>query len=438
MEEQITAVIQAGGKGTRMESLTHGRIPKPMLLLNGKPVLEWQIDALMEYGIRDFVIVIGHLGEQIRNYFGDGADKGVSIRYIEETSPLGSAGALYYLKDMDCSETLLIVFGDVLFDVDWTRMIRFHEERGGSITLVVHPNTHPHDSDVLKVDSDGRVLALLKKNQSREGWYDNLVNSGLSICSRDVASGFAEAAKRDFEEDLVIPEMQKGRVFAYHTSEYVKDSGTPERFAAVSREQEKGVWAKKNLRRRQQCVFMDRDGTINRLRGLIYRPEELELLEGAGDAIRMLNEEGWLAIVVTNQPVVARGLCSIEEVEEIHRKLQVLLGEQGVYVDDIVFCPHHPDKGYPEENPLYKIPCRCRKPGTEMIERMVEKYNIDIARSYMIGDSTVDIQTAKNAGLKSVLVKTGEAGEDRKYAVKPDRVAEDLADAIRQILKASE
>ena len=138
--------------------------------------------------------------------------------------------------------------------------------------------------------------------------------------------------------------------------------------------------------------------------------------------------------MVTNQPVVARGLCDIEDVNRIHRKMQVLLGEQGAYLDDIVFCPHHPDKGYPEENPEYKRVCACRKPAIGMIEQMADKYNIDLAQTYMIGDSTVDIQTGVNAKMHTVLVLTGQAGLDRKYPIKADDTAEDVLDAVRQIL----
>ena len=155
------------------------------------------------------------------------------------------------------------------------------------------------------------------------------------------------------------------------------------------------------------------------------------------EAIQLINRSGYLAILVTNQPVVARGLCEPEDVIRIHKKMSVLLGEQGAYLDDIAFCPHHPDKGYPEENVLYKIPCDCRKPHIGMIEKMVEKYNISIDDSFMVGDSTVDIQTGKNAGLKTVLLKTGMAGTDGKYDAKADYEAVNLLEAVKGILNRS-
>lgn len=438
MTRNETAVIQAGGRGTRMRELTKDRIPKPMLPLNGKPLLQWQIEGLAECGVREFVVIIGHLGGKIREYFGDGSRLGVRIRYIEETEPLGSAGALYYLKDMNIGPRFLMIFGDVVFSLDWDRMIRFHEERGAEATLLVHPNAHPYDSDLLILDGQDRVLGMDSKKNTRDYWYENCVNAGLYVLSAEILNRFTEPRKTDLERDVLSPLMGEGRVFGYRTPEYVKDAGTVERFNRASQEQLRGVWERKNLKRRQRCVFLDRDGTINRYNGLISREEQFELEEGAAKAVRMLNEAGYLAIVVTNQPVVARGLCGIETVRAIHRKMQTLLGREGAYLDDIAFCPHHPDRGYPEENPAYKIVCGCRKPATGMIDGMVEKYHIDVSRSFMVGDSTVDIQTGKNAGLSTILLSTGQAGRDGRYDVQPERRARDLVEAAAAILKGEE
>lgn len=438
MKRTYMAVIQAGGKGTRMRELTGDQRPKPMLLLNGRPMLEWQIQNIAAYGIKDFVIITGHLGEKIEEFFQDGAGWDVNIRYIQEKEPLGSAGALVFLEPMLRPEItdFLLVFGDVMFDLDLGRMLYFHEEYRSMATLLAHPNAHPYDSDLLLTDESGRVQEIVSKNERREGWYDNLVNAGIYALTREFLTELpeAKAGKLDMERDVIKPLLGRGRVYAYRTPEYVKDAGTPERFREVCREQDAGVWQKRNLKEKQRCVFLDRDGTVNRYRGLLSREEQFELEEGVAEAVRLLNKEGYLVIVVTNQPVVARGMCGMEDVQRIHRKMQVLLGEQGAWLDDIVFCPHHPDKGYPEENALYKVVCNCRKPATGMIDNMVKKYNIDTKMSYMIGDSTIDIQTGKNAGLKTILLATGQAGEDGKYEICADMQAKNLLTAVKMIL----
>lgn len=435
MAYDYMAVIQAGGKGTRMEVLTGNKIPKPMLRLNGRPLLEWQIENIKKYDIYQFVFIIGHLGEQIREYFGDGSRFGIHIRYIEEKEPLGSAGSLSCLKPMLSGSAFFLIFGDVMFDLDLRRMIRFHERHGGAATLLVHPNAHPFDSDLVVMDQCGCVTGMLSKKGKREGWYENCVNAGIYILSDVIPKRMQRNERRDLECDVLLPLIRRGEVYGYRTTEYVKDAGTPERFLQVEREQSTGVWRRKNLDKKQACVFIDRDGTINKYKGLIYSEEQFELEEGAATAIRWLNESGLLAIVVTNQSVVARGLCGMEDVERIHRKMQVLLGKQGAYLDDIAFCPHHPDKGYPEENPAYKTVCNCRKPATGMIMRMVKKYNIDLSRSYMVGDSTIDMETGRNAGLRTILVLTGQAGEDGKYATFPDQMAANLEEAVSKIFE---
>jgi len=434
MRRDYIAVIQAGGKGTRMVDLTKDKIPKPMLLLGGKPMLQWQIEDIAKYGIRDFVIILGYLGDKVKAYFGDGSKIGVNISYIEETSPLGSAGALYYLKEKLKTDNFLLVFGDVMFEIDWERMISFHEANKGKVTLLAHPNAHPYDSDLLIIDEQNIVVGIDSKNNVRDYWYDNCVNAGIYILSKEVLEQINEPIKTDLEKDILALLIKSRDVYGYVTPEYVKDAGTPERFAKIYDEKKRGLWSAKCLNKKQKCIFLDRDGTINRFNGLISNEVDFELESVTCEAVKRINESGYLAIVVTNQPVVARGLCEVEDVKRIHQKMQVLVGKEEAFFDDIIFCPHHPDKGYPEENPKYKIKCNCRKPAIGMIEDMVKKYNIDLSQSYFIGDSTIDIQTGINAGIKTVLVKTGQAGNDRKYDVKADFEATDLLEAINIIL----
>lgn len=437
MQKKYIAVIQAGGKGTRLRALTNDKIPKPLMEINGKPMLEWQIENLTRYGIRETVIIVGHLGEKIQEYFGNGDKWGIRIEYIKEEKPLGSGGALYFLKDKKNTD-FIFIFGDVMFDLDWARFIRFHEQKGGWATLLVHPNSHPYDSDLVIMGDGNKVAGFDYKDSRRNDYYDNCVNAGLYILKADILSDFLEEKYLDLEKDVLPKLISQGVVYGYKTPEYVKDAGTPERFMAVSGEQKKGIWNIRNLENMQRCIFLDRDGTLNKYNGLISAPDELELEETAAEAVRLINESGYLAIVVTNQPVVARGMCDIDMIEKVHRKLGVLLGEKGAYLDDIVFCPHHPDKGYQGENAKYKIKCGCRKPLTGMIDEMTKKYHIDRMQSYVIGDTTTDIQLGENAGIKTILVHTGQAGTDRKYEICADMEAENLLEAVKKILVLDE
>jgi histidinol-phosphate phosphatase family protein len=432
----VQAVIMAGGKGTRLRALTGDRMPKSMVALLGKPILRHQVEALKKNGISDIVLVIGHLGGVIKDYFGNGSRFGVSIEYIVEDVPLGTAGSLCYVKEKLRADNFILLFGDVIFDIDIGRMVRFHDAHKAFATLFVHPNSHPYDSDLILTDADDRVIKLDSKHNVREYWYDNCVNAGFYVLHKSVCDRVAAGEKADLEKD-VFSEMiaEKAAIYAYRSPEYIKDAGTEDRIEEVCAHLESGFVRARNLQNKQRCIFMDRDGTINVHKGLVYREEDFCFEPGAVEAIKRINDAGLLAVVATNQPVVARGLCAIEDVENIHNKMKTLLGKSGAFLDRVVFCPHHPDKGYPEENPAYKIPCDCRKPNTGMFDACTADFNIDTENSWMIGDSTTDIQSGKNAGLNTALVLTGEAGRDGKYNVCADLVCENLSDAVCKILE---
>ncbi len=394
-------VIMAGGKGTRIASV-NSKVPKPMIPIDGKPILEYQIETLKEQGYRDIILIVGHMGQMIRDHFGDGAAFGVSIKYIAEEEPLGTAGALYYLKDK-ITDDFLLLNGDIIFDVDLARFLSHHKKQGAVATILTHPNSHPYDSGIIRADQDGLVTGWLHKEDDRL-WYKNRVNAGLHMLSPAVFCAFSELKKRDLDRDILKPLIAKGQLAIYDSPEYIKDMGTPDRYYSVAADIKEGRVKAKNLMNRQKAVFLDRDGTLNRYVGFLHNIDTFELLDGVGEAVRKINESGYLAIVVTNQPVIARGEVSLEELQEIHNKLETLLGREGAYLDDIFFCPHHPHKGFFGERPEYKMDCSCRKPKPGMLLAAAEKYNIDLAKSYMVGDTENDIKAGQNAGCKACAV----------------------------------
>ena len=434
MKNIDVAVIMAGGKGSRLLSITNDEIPKPMVPVDGKPLLEYQVEKLKSYGVKKIIMIVGHLGEKISGHFQDGRAFGVDIDYIFEKEPLGTAGAFYYLKDKIDAKDFLLIFGDVFFDLDFDRMEDFHFKNSALTTLLAHPNGHPYDSDLIQMDDTGRVIGFDSKHNVRDYWYDNMVNAGMYILNKDLLDLVKEPVKIDFEKDILANQVKLGaNIYAYHSPEYVKDVGTVDRINATVEELRSGLIAAKNLKNKQRAIFLDRDGTMNVSKGFISKAEDLELIPGTIEAVKAINKSGALAIVITNQPVIARGECSFEELHNIHNKLKTLLGEKGAFVDDIFYCPHHTDKGFEGEVPELKFDCECRKPKTGMVMNAVEKYNIDLLQSYLVGDSTMDLETARNAGVKSVLVNTGFAGNDGKYSRKCDIEAKDLLDAVEKI-----
>lgn len=426
----MKAVIMAGGKGTRITSVARD-IPKPMIPIEGKPVLEHELECLREQGFTDVILTVSHLGHVIMDYFGDGGGIspvtgkpfGVKIEYFVEKEPLGNAGALFCLKDR-LMEDFLLLNADAIFDVDFSRLLAWHRKKGGLATLFTHPNSHPYDSGLIVADENGAVTRWLTKEDERPQWYRNRVNAGLHVLSPALLETRPDTPRIDLDRQLLKPLAGTGKMYCYDSPEYVRDMGTPERYEGVCRDYASGLVRARNLRNKQRAVFLDRDGTINRYVGFLRDIEQFELLPGVAEAIRRINASGYLAIVVTNQPVIARGEVTREQLREIHNKMETLLGHEGAYVDALYYCPHHPDRGYPGEVPELKIDCGCRKPRPGLLLRAAADYNIDLANSWMIGDSDSDVQAGQAAGCRTIRI--GENGSGS------------LLDAVKQIMEAEE
>ncbi len=400
----MKAVLSAGGRGTRIASLTRD-IPKPMIPVDGKPVLARQIECLRAQGFTDLLLTVGYLGQQICDYFGDGSAFGVHIDYSFEAEPLGTAGALFRLRDR-LTDDFLLLNADAVFDVDLHRFAAFHRACGGLATLFTHPNDHPFDSGLLLADETHAVTRWLTKEDARPQWYQNRVNAGLHILSPRLLEQEFSTPKVDLDRQILKPLAGTGRLFCYDSPEYVKDMGTPERLAEVSRDLASGRVAARSLTRPQRAVFLDRDGTINRYVGFLRDIDDFELLPGAAQAIRRINESGYLAILVTNQPVLARGEVTAAQLREIHNKMETLLGQQGAYLDGIYICPHHPDRGFAGEVPELKIDCDCRKPKPGLLLRAAREFHIDLARSWMVGDRDSDVAAGIAAGCRTKQIST--------------------------------
>ena len=413
----MKVVIMAGGRGTRIAELFPD-IPKPLIPVDGMPILEREIRSLASQGFKDLILTVGYLADKIIAYFGDGSQLGVKIDYFVEETPLGNAGALFQLREKIDEEPFFLLNADAAFDVDFNRMLDYHKKHGGLVTLFTHPNSHPYDSGLIIADKDGNVEKWLSKEDERPQWYNNRVNAGLHVIDPkvlelslknleiDSVTGFPKG-KVDLDRQILKPLCGTGKMFCYDSPEYVKDMGTPERFHQVEADYKNGVVQAKNLHNKQKAIFLDRDGTINKYVGFLRNIDDFELIEGVSEAIKMINQSGYLAIVVTNQPVIARGEVTWDELHEIHKKMETLLGKDGAYIDGMYICPHHPDKGFEGERPEYKFDCDCRKPKPGLLLQAAKDFNIDLSLSYMIGDSERDVEAGKAAGCKeSIMVET--------------------------------
>lgn len=427
-------VILAGGMGTRLKARL-GDLPKPMIPIGGRPLLEHHVELARRHGFEDIIIFACYRSDLIDRHFGDGSRWGVRIRTVVEKEPLGTAGAVLAGYDL-LAEEFAVTYGDTMVNVDLERIRQARAAIDADAALLLHPNDHPSDSDLVEAGQAGWITAFHNRPHPSGHWFRNLVNAGLYIVKKTALQPWSNSRQPlDFGRDL-FPAMlaQKKRLLAYVSPEYIKDIGTPERYDRVGAEYDRGVVQRSSLATPQRAVFLDRDGTLVREVNGLTSPDQLELLPGAAQAVRELNHHGWLAILVTNQPVVAKGFCTEADIAVIHNKLDTLLGREHAYLDRVYWCPHHPEKGFAGERPELKMDCDCRKPKPGMVLQAARDLNLDLTACWLVGDTTTDVETARNAGIKSVLLGTGHAGRDDKYKTTPTASAMNLLDSVRRIM----
>ena len=427
--------ILAGGQGTRLRARV-GDLPKPMVPVMGKPLLQHQLELCRDHGFTDIALLLHYRPNVVMDYFGDGSAFGLRLGYEVEAAPRGTAGALRDALPR-LAKRFLLLYGDTFLDVDLCKLWRAHAASGADATLFLHPNDHPQDSDLVALGKDGFVRDIFPYPRPAGTVLRNLVNAALYVMERDGLESYVPShGQADIAKDM-FPAMLGGgrRLYGHVTPEYIKDVGTPERLDKVERDINTGMVERLSERALRTAVFLDRDGTINREVEHLRDAAQLEVLGGASDAIRRINRSGRLAVVVTNQPVLARGDLTEDGLDDIHARLESLLGEGGAYVDRLYVCPHHPDRGFVGEVPALKIECACRKPEPGLIDRACQDLNIGLAQSWLVGDTTADIEAGRRAGVRTVLVRTGHAGRDDKRPLQPDYVVPDLAAAVDWILE---
>lgn len=428
----MIAVILAAGKGERLGGLTK-MLPKPLIPVAGKPVIVYQIELLASAEITDIYILTDYLESQFPEKLGNGDLWGVHLHYIHVDTSLGTAGVIKSLQKL-FTEDFLVFYGDILVNFDVKRLIQFHVSKSALATLVVHPNAHPADSDLLDTDQNYKIIHWFPKPHGNNRIH-NLVNAAIYVLSPKILELIPSHSYTDFGKDL-LPTLvaKKAQIYAYPTAEYIHDMGTPERLSRSEQDVLSGRFEKFHRKYLRKAVFIDRDGVLIKQVDQLHQLRELSIYPETYEALHLLNNSEYLAITITNQPMIARGLLSLSGLKQIHNEIESRLGNRGVWLDGIYYCPHHPEQGHPGVVKKYNIVCHCRKPDTGLIEQAVRDFNIDLSSSYFIGDSTTDILTAKNAGLRSILVKTGFAGKDKKFIVKPDFVENDILSAVRKLV----
>lgn len=385
------AVILVGGRGTRLGAFARDT-PKPLMPIAGDVrFLDYLIENIARYGMRDILLVAGHLGEQIEARYQGAHVRGATVRVVREPEPAGTAGALRHVAGV-LDDVFLLSNGDSMFDINYLALAA---ELGPDDIARLALRRVPDGARYGRVSIDGeRITGFHEKDAAWTG--EALINGGVYVLRKSVLD-LINRTPLSIETD-VFPELcRRGAISGAAFEGYFLDIGLPETLGEAR--------AALPAQMRRPAVLFDRDGTLNRDDGYTYRVEDLEFLPGAIEAVRACNDVGALAIVITNQSGIARGKYVAADMENFHAHMQTRLAEHGAHIDAFYHCPFH-DEGVV---PAYtRADHPDRKPNAGLLRRALLEWPIDAKRSIMVGDHARDVEAARGVGINGAEVKPGE------------------------------
>ena len=406
------AVILAGGLGTRLGELTK-QTPKPMVLVNGKPFLEYLIVMLKENGIEEVVLLLGYLPDKIMNYFKDGSDFGVKIKYsVGEVS--FETGKRLKNAESFLDDIFLLMYCDNYWPLRLTKIIEFYDKHNELTMITVYNNYDNTTKNNMLVDENGYVSGY---DRSRKDKNLNTVDIGFVIMKK---KSLADMPLTNFslEEEFYPKLIGKKEMVAYRSDQKYYSIGTPEKLKIAE-----------ELLADKKIVLVDRDGVINKKAGkadYVKKWSEFRFLPKALDGLRLLSESGFKVVIITNQPGIARGRVSKEDLEEIHRNMINEVKKNSGKIDAIYCCMHGWDDN-----------CECRKPKPGLLFKASRDLKFNLTKTFFIGDDERDVAAGDSAGCKNILI-TNETDNDRKNNVKPYFVCKNLYDAAKIVVQYNE
>ena len=402
-KKKYKAVIACGGFGKRLKDITKD-LPKPIYPINGKSTLERSIEQLFNYSIDEVLITIGYKSNKFINLINNLKKKyKITIDIFEEEFPLGGCGALWHVKNK-LDENFIFINGDLIFSIDFERLINFHKRLSSEMTLVTHTSDHPNDSDLVSTPNGTLVEDVFMKNLDKKNPRNAyLGNSGIFIINKSIIQKLNPPSIKDSSSifHFIVRKMLalKLRVYSYNTTEYIKDMGTPSRLKMVQNDLKNNVVEIKNYRSSQKVLFLDRDNTLIKCEvgKYIVKISDVEFLDENISKISLIAKKYNFVCMVTNQPSISMGNLSMKKLDQINSLIIKYCLSRNLKIDVVTFCPHHPHKGFINEISYLKKDCFCRKPNPGLFLEQAFLRNINLSNSLMIGDSNNDLLAAKNA-----------------------------------------
>ena len=381
------AVFLVGGMGSRLKELTSGT-PKPALRVGERPFLDYLLDEAARHGAREALLLCGYRGDDLSRAYEGRVVRGMKVKTLIEPRPEGTGGALAFAVD-HLREQFFLVNGDSMFDFNWLSLLPGPGDRWDGLVRMALA------SGIVGARY-GRVV--LEGSRVRRfdaaGSTDDPINAGIYLVRREIVSRIGTrpaSLERDLLPTLATEGLVEGVV---HRGPFI-DIGIPEDFERSQRLVPAIC--------RRPAAFLDRDGILNEDTGYVHRVEQVQWVEGAREAVRLLNDAGYLVFLVTNQAGIARGYYTEDHVVSLHDWMCAQLATYGAHLDGIAYCPFHPE-GTVER---YRQASDHRKPGPGMLRQFMADWPLDLTHSFMIGDRLTDLEAAAAAGVPGHLFRGG-------------------------------
>lgn len=385
------AMILCGGLGTRLGGLT-ATTPKPLLQVGSRPFLDVLLFELGRHGFKDVILLASFQADQIIEYAHNNPIAkrfGLNLRVVVEKEPAGTGGALYNARDI-AADTFLLMNGDSWIDMNLLTGAAAVERMPRAIAALALRHLENPDRYGTVVVEDGRIVSFVERSS---GVDRALISAGVYIFRRKIFSYLSE--KCSLEADI-MPSLCKTQTIAatIHSGFFI-DIGVPSSYQQAQERVPR--------RMRRPAVFLDRDGVLNRDEGYVGQVNRFHWIDGAVEAVRALNDAGYFVFLVTNQAGVAHGYYTETDISELHSWMQIELRKYGAHIDDIRYCPFHPDG----KVAAYRRHSDWRKPGNGMILDLCNSWNVEVSHSHMIGDKLSDIEAGRAASLACHLFSEG-------------------------------
>ncbi|PVM89162.1 HAD-IIIA family hydrolase [Caulobacter endophyticus] len=387
------AVVLVGGLGTRLGALTK-ETPKPLLPVGGRPFLHYLIEEVLRHGVQEILLLAGFRAEKLSEI----SALYPQVRLIVESSPLGTGGALRNAAEF-LDERFFFLNGDSLFDVNLWDLASISSGATATLALRKVPDVSRYGPVAL----EGEVVTAFGESTGAVG--EGVINGGVAVLSRDVLADFPQAEQVSIERDVYPRLASEGRMKGRAYDRPFIDIGVPDDF-------ERSQAYIPALVRRGAVIF-DRDGVINAEVNYAHRPDQIEWVPGALDAIKAVNDAGLYAFVATNQAGVAHGYYGEADVTALHDWMNAQFQARGAHIDAFAYSPYHPE-GAVE---AYRKLTECRKPGAGMLLKLMDAFGVDRERTIFVGDRETDMAAARAAGVEGVLFTDGDLGEALALAI---------------------